>query len=131
MITAGIDCGAKNTQAVILQKGQIIGKAMRPSGYNQEEAAEESLAQAAKSAGIAKDDVQNIFATGSGRKSLKVADDTVSGIKAMAKGAHFFFPSARTAVDIGAEEGKAAKIDEQGNVVDFAINEKCAAGAGA
>ncbi|MGD9055906.1 MAG: acyl-CoA dehydratase activase [Desulfobacterales bacterium] len=131
MITAGIDCGAKNTQAIILQEGQIIGKAMLATGYDQEKAAEESLAQAAKDAGIAKDDVQKIFTTGSGRTSLKVADDTVSEIKAMAKGAHFFFPNARTVIDIGAEEGRAAKIDEQGNVVDFAINEKCAAGAGA
>ena len=131
MITAGIDCGAKNTQAIILQEGQIIGKAMLATGYDQEKAAEESLAQAAKDAGIAKDDVQKIFATGSGRTSLKVADDTVSEIKAMAKGAHFFFSNARTVIDIGAEEGRAAKIDEQGNVVDFAINEKCAAGAGA
>ncbi len=131
MITAGIDCGAKNTQAIILQEGQIIGKAMLATGYDQEKAAEESLTKAAKDAGIAKDDVQKIFATGSGRTSLKVADDTVSEIKAMAKGAHFTFPNARTVIDIGAEEGRAAKIDEQGNVVDFAINEKCAAGAGA
>jgi benzoyl-CoA reductase subunit D len=131
MITAGIDCGAKNTQAIIMQKGQIIGKATLATGYEQEKASEESLAQAVKDAGLAKEGVQKIFATGSGRTSLKIADDTVDEIKAMAKGAHFFFPHARTVIDIGAEEGRAAKMDEQGNVEDFAINEKCAAGAGA
>lgn len=131
MITAGIDCGAKNTQVIIMQKGQIIGKAMLATGYEQENAFQDTLAQAAKDAGISKDDVQKIFATGTGRKSLKAADDTVGEIKAMAKGAHFFFPNARTVIDIGAEEGRAAKIDKLGNVVDFAINEKCAAGAGA
>ena len=131
MITAGVDCGAKNTQAIIMQKGQIIGKAMLATGFEQEKAVKDTLGQAAKDAGISKDDIQKIFATGSGRKSLKVAGDTVSEIKAMAIGAHFFFPNARTVIDVGAEEGRAAKIDEQGNVVDFAINEKCAAGAGA
>jgi benzoyl-CoA reductase subunit D len=60
-----------------------------------------------------------------------MSDDTVSDIKAMSKGANFFFPNARTVADVGAEEGRAAKIDENGNPVDFAINEKCAAGAGA
>jgi len=55
----------------------------------------------------------------------------VNDIKAMAKAANYFYPSARTVTDVGAEEGRAVKIDEQGGVVDFAINEKCAAGAGA
>jgi benzoyl-CoA reductase subunit D len=130
MITAGIDCGAKNTHAIIMHKGQVIGKAMLVTGYEQEKAAEESLAQAARDAGIASGDIRKIFATGSGRESIKVADDTVDEIEAMARGAHFFFPNARTVIDIGAEEGRAAKIDEQGRVVDFAVNEKCAAGAG-
>jgi benzoyl-CoA reductase subunit D len=60
-----------------------------------------------------------------------MADDDVSDIEAMSKGAHYFFPKARTVIDVGAEEGRAAKIDENGNPVDFAVNEKCAAGAGA
>jgi benzoyl-CoA reductase subunit D len=59
-----------------------------------------------------------------------MADDEVDDIQAMAKGAHFFFPNARTVIDVGAEDGRAVKIDENGNPVDFAVNEKCAAGAG-
>jgi len=130
MITAGIDCGAKNTKTIILQDGEIIGKGMVLTGFEQEKAVEESLEQAAKDAGISKDDVQKIYATGSGSKTVKMADDTLNDIQAMAKGAHFFFPNARTVADVGAEEARAAKIDEKGNPVDFAINEKCAAGAG-
>ncbi len=130
MITAGIDCGAKNTKTIILKDGEIIGKGMIPTGFDQIKAVEDSLEQAAKNAGISKDDVQKIYGTGSGSKAVKMADDTVNEIKAMAKGANFFFPGARTVVDVGAEEGRAAKIDEKGNAVDFAINEKCAAGAG-
>jgi benzoyl-CoA reductase subunit D len=55
----------------------------------------------------------------------------VNDIKAMGKAAHYFFPKSRTVADVGAEEGRAARLDEKGNAADFAINDKCAAGAGA
>jgi benzoyl-CoA reductase subunit D len=131
MITAGIDCGAKNTKTVIMKDGKIIGKGSVPTGFDQEKAVEDSLAKAVSAAGVSKGDIQKIFGTGSGKNSVKMADDTINDIKVMAKGATYFFPNARTVADVGAEEGRAAKIDETGNPVDFAINEKCAAGAGA
>jgi len=131
MITAGIDCGAKNTKTIIIKDGKIVGKGKVLTGFDQEKAVEQSLALALKDAGISKEDIQKIYGTGSGRKAVKIADDSVDEIKAMSKGAHYFFPNARTVTDVGAEEGRAAKIDEKGNPVDFAINEKCAAGAGA
>ena len=59
-----------------------------------------------------------------------MADVLIDDIKAMGKGAHYFFSNARTVVDVGAEEGRAAKLDGKGNPVDFEINEECAAGAG-
>ncbi len=130
MITAGIDCGAKNTKTIILQNGAIIGKGMVLTGFDPERAVEESLGRALADVGISRDDIQKIYATGSGQKAVKMADDSVSEIIAMAKGAHFFFSKARTVTDVGAEEGRAAKIDEKGNPIDFAVNEKCAAGAG-
>jgi benzoyl-CoA reductase subunit D len=131
MITAGIDCGAKNTKTIIMQDGEIIGRGMVLTGFDPEKAVEESLGRALKDSGNAKDDIQKIYATGCGQKAVKMADDAVDEIKAMAKGANFFFPNARTVTDVGAEEGRSAKIDEKGNPVDFAINEQCAAGAGA
>jgi len=131
MITAGIDCGAKNTKAVILKDGENIGKGMVLTGFDQEKASEKSLEQAAKDAGISQDAIKKICATGSGSKAVTMADDAVNDIKAMARGANFFFPNVRTVIDVGAEEGLAAKIDEKGSPVDFALNEKCAAGAGA
>jgi benzoyl-CoA reductase subunit D len=60
-----------------------------------------------------------------------MADSEVNDIKAIGKAAQFFFPNSRTVADVGAEEGRAAKMDEKGRAIDFAINEKCAAGAGA
>ncbi|MEE9536260.1 MAG: BadF/BadG/BcrA/BcrD ATPase family protein, partial [Desulfobacterales bacterium] len=96
MITAGIDCGAKNTKAILMKDGEIVGKGMLLTGFDQEKAVEESLGQALKDAGIYKDDVQKIYGTGSGQKAVKIADDSVNEIKAMSKGASFFFPNART-----------------------------------
>lgn len=131
MITAGIDGGAKNTKTIIMKDGQIIGKGIVLTGFDQEAAVNESFGAALKDAGIAKDDIQKIIGTGSGSANIKMAEETVNDIKAMAKGGFYFFPTARTVTDVGAEEGRAVKISEDGNVEDFAINEKCAAGAGA
>ena len=131
MITAGIDCGAKNTKTIIMEDGQIIGKGSVLTGFDQEKAVNDSLDMAIEDAGNAKDDIERIGGTGSGKASIKMADVDVNDIKAMSKAANYFFPNSRTVADVGADEGRAIKIDEKGNVMDFAINEKCAAGAGA
>ena len=131
MITAGIDCGAKNTKTIILKDGNIIGKGIVLTGFDQEKAVEESLDNAIAAAGISRDEIQKIFGTGSGKEAVTMSDMTTNDIKAMAKAAHFYFPNARTVTDVGAEEGRAAKLDDNGGAIDFAINEKCAAGAGA
>ena len=130
MITAGIDCGAKNTKTVILKDGEIIGKGLVLTGFDLGKAVEKSLDTAIQAAGIARDDIQRIYSTGSGKSAVKIADDDVNDIKAISRGAIFFFPNARTVADVGAEDGRAAKIDDKGNPIDFVINEKCAAGAG-
>jgi len=131
MIAAGIDCGAKNTKTVILRDGEIIGRGSVSTGFDQEKAVADSLEKAVQAAGISRDDVGKIFGTGSGKDAVKIADDTVNDIKAMSRGAFYFFPSTKTVADVGAEEGRAAKVNEKGDPDDFAINEKCAAGAGA
>lgn len=130
MITAGIDCGAKNTKTAILQDKVIIGKGLAPTGFDQTKAIERSLEAALKDAAISREDIDKFGGTGAGMEEVKQAVQ-VNEIKAMAKAANFFFPSARTVTDVGAEMGRAAKINELGKVEDFAINEKCAAGAGA
>lgn len=130
MITAAIDCGAKNTKAVIIKDGKIIGKGSVATGFDQERAATNSLARAVAAAGISNDVIERIFGTGSGKKAIKIADHTIDEIKAMAKAAIYYYPKARTVADVGAEEGRAVKIDAKGDPVDFVINEKCAAGAG-
>ena len=131
MITSGIDCGAKNTKTIIMKDGEIIGKGSVPTGFDQKKAVENSLAQALRDSGLSRKDIDRFATTGSGKDAVEMADRQVNEIKAIGRAARYFFPKARTVADIGAEEGRVAKMDEDGNPVDFAINEKCAAGAGA
>jgi benzoyl-CoA reductase subunit D len=130
MITAGIDCGARNTKTVILKDGRIIGRGSAPTGFDLQKAVDASLVQALHAADLTREDLERIVGTGSGKSAVMFADDTVNEIRAMAKAANFFHATARTVADVGAEEGRAAKIDPNGEPVDFAVNEKCAAGAG-
>jgi benzoyl-CoA reductase subunit D len=135
MVSAGIDCGARTTKVVVMRDGKIIGKAKGLTGFDQTKAIMDVLGLALKNAKVSDGDVRQVCGTGSGKNAVKIAlprtRELVNDIKAMGKGANFFFPKARTVADVGAEEGRAAKLDEKGNAVDFAVNEKCAAGAGA
>jgi len=131
MITAGIDCGAKNVKVVILKDGIITGKAMVLVGRDSVAAAEEAYQQALKEAELTRDDVEKVISTGAGKNEPKFKDDVVTEVGANARGMHNLYPDVRTVIDVGAEEGRAIKINQAGKVVDFAINEKCAAGSGA
>lgn len=131
MITAGVDCGSKNVRVLILKDGQVLARAMVPAGMDTARAAEGAYEKALAEAGLGSEDIEKIVATGAGRNELKFTNDVVTEVGADARGAIHLFPEARTVIDVGAEEGRAIKIDSQGKVVDFAINEKCAAGAGA
>jgi len=131
VITAGIDAGARTVKAVVVKDGRIAGKAIEVAGTDTESAANAVYDAAIKEAGVARGDVEKIMATGAGRKHVCFAPDQITEVTAAARGGHALFPNARTVIDIGAEEGSAVKIDENGKIVDFAVNEKCAAGTGA
>jgi len=131
MLAMGMDVGAKNVKVVLLDDGQVKARSIQTIGLNTEEAIEKALEAALSSGGIKREDIAKIVATGAGRKEVKFADGELTEVGAAAKGTHHLLSSARTVIDVGAEEGRAIKIDAQGKVQDFAINEKCAAGAGA
>ncbi len=130
MITAGIDCGAGAAKAVILIDGTIAGKGTSLTGYDPGRAADISLETAMKEAGIQREDIDRIGGTGSDKAVMNVADTHVTKIEAMGKAARFFFPDARTVVDVGAEEARAVTLGPRGGIEDAAVNERCAAGAG-
>jgi benzoyl-CoA reductase subunit D len=131
MVAAGIDCGAKTVKVVLMKDGQIISKNLVMAGIDAKASVNEAFDEALRRAGLTRDHVDNIVATGAGKKEVTFAKDSITEVAAAAKGAIYLNPAVRTVVDVGAEEGRAIKVDESRKVVDFAINEKCAAGAGA
>ncbi len=131
MLVAGIDVGAKNVHAVLLKDGELVARATVPSGFDQEESAERGLTEAAAIAGVQREDIGLVAATGAGRKALSSASRQPTEVAADGRGAFDLYPGARTVIDVGADEARAIRLGDGGKVVDFAINEKCAAGAGA
>ncbi|MFC2166252.1 acyl-CoA dehydratase activase [Acidobacteriota bacterium] len=130
MNVAGIDCGAKTIKVLILSDGGIAAKSSVSSGFDQKAAAENAYHMALEKAGLQKEDVSHITATGAGKEEATFAPSTVTEVGADAKAVHHLYPSARTVIDVGAEGGRAIRINQEGKFVDFAINDKCAAGAG-
>ncbi len=130
MIVVGIDCGAKYVKALVLEDDKIKAKISVLSGFDQKAAAQEALDKALEQAGLKKDDLVYIIATGTGKEEVTFAKSTITEVGADAKAVNFLYPSVRTVIDVGAEEGRAIKVNEAGKVIDFAINDKCAAGAG-
>ena len=131
MITAGIDMGSKTVKVVILKDDEIIGKAIELAGFEAKEAAEKAFTKALEDAGITKDDIEGIVATGAGRKNAPFTDRDITEVGGDALGVLKLYPNCRTVLDVGAEEGRAIRCTADGKVLDFALNEKCAAGAGA
>jgi len=130
MIVAGIDVGGKNLHIVLKKEGQILEKASGPAGIKKAEAVEQLYDEILKKAGITRNDVGRVMATGSSAKRVAFADGSIPDAAADARGVNKLVPSARTVIDVGAEEGRAIKISPEGKVLDFAINDKCAAGTG-
>ncbi len=128
--TAGIDMGIQTVKVVILKDGAVATRAKASSGFEPTKAAEQAFAEALKTAQISKEEVSQVLATGSGMDMAPYSNGTVSMMGADAKGGVFLFPSARTIIDVGAEEARAVKCDERGIMMDFVVNERCAAGAG-
>jgi benzoyl-CoA reductase subunit D len=141
MITAGIDMGSRSVKVVLIEDAKVDGApqlkyivrktyAMFPGDMDADVAADKAFDTVLESAGISRSQVDSVFATGAGRKMVNFATDSVTEMSAGAKGTAYFYPNARTIVDVGAEEGRGIKADGMGKAVDFAGNEKCAAGAG-
>jgi predicted CoA-substrate-specific enzyme activase len=130
MLTAGIDLGAKTVKVVLLEDGKVVGRKITLGGLDQRESAEKLLNEALAEAGKSLSDVEKVVSTGAGRKDAPGAHEDVTEVGAAARGINFIYPSVRTVIDIGAEEGRGVKADARGRAMDFVINEKCAAGAG-
>jgi len=126
----GIDAGASATKAVIVNKeGEIASYTIVPSGINFKVSSEEALRKALEKSGLSLNDTLYAVSTGYGRALVR-AESTSSEITCISRGTHKLFPSARTIIDVGGQDSKAIRIDENGRVLDFVMNDKCAAGTG-
>jgi len=127
----GIDVGAQNTKVAILENSSVLALASMPTGFDQVGSAEAAIKLALEKANVDRQSIQQIRATGAGRKAVSsITPNEVTEVASAAKGAYFLSNSARTVIDAGAEEARAMLLDNSGKIKDFAINEKCAAGAG-
>lgn len=130
MLTAGIDMGTQRVKAVILKDNQILSRNQNFSGSEPTKAAEQAFEEALQNAKLSREDIQHVTATGAGVDMAPFADSTISMMGADARAGAYFFSSARTVIDVGAEEARAVKFDEKGIMMDFVVNARCAAGAG-
>jgi (R)-2-hydroxyacyl-CoA dehydratese activating ATPase len=133
---AGIDVGSLSTDVVIIDShGAVVGSAIVTTGHSSTQAAEKALALALDHAGLARPDLARsdltaVVATGYGREAITGAAKTITEISCHAAGTHLLFPEARTLIDIGGQDSKVIRLDEAGKVIDFQMNDKCAAGTG-
>ena len=128
---AGIDSGSTSTDVVILDKNQhIIAGIILPTGAGAALGAERALEQALKEAGLVREDIDAMVTTGYGRTAISDGDKSITEITCHARGAHYLDPSVRTVIDIGGQDSKVIRLDENGAVVNFVMNDKCAAGTG-
>lgn len=126
----GIDSGSTTTKVVQMSEGKVKHYLVLPTGPNSERTAVRMLQQVMQECNISDDDVEMIVATGYGRANITMANSQVTEITCHAKGAAAIFPDAEAIIDIGGQDSKIIRIDARGRVVDFMMNEKCAAGTG-
>ncbi len=130
--SAGIDVGSTYTKAAVMGwDGDILGVAMKPTGFRLEEAAGEALEEALREAGVDRDEVAYVATTGYGRNRIAFRDVQATDLTAQAWGSRVFFPETRTVLDVGGQTMKALRVDDDGKVRSFRLNDKCAAGTGA
>lgn len=130
MYVLGIDSGSTSTNAVIMdQDRKMKAFSVVRTGAKSGESAEKVLEDVLEKAGLSREDISWIVSTGYGRVSIPFADENVTEISCHGKGAHYFNPQIRTILDIGGQDSKAIKLSENGEVKDFVMNDKCAAGA--
>src|SRR5512141_393061 len=129
--TAGVDVGSTQTKAVVIDgQGAIVGRALIETGANVVVAAERAFQAALVDAGLQEPMIACVAGTGYGRYRVTFGDLQVTEISCHGRGAIHMFPATRTVVDMGGQDTKAIKIGPSGDIVDFCMNDKCAAGTG-
>lgn len=130
LYVSGVDIGSTTAKCVIIDENKnVVGKSLAPVGVKIVEDAKKSFTQALTDAGLERDQVKFITGTGYGRFKVHFGQAIVTEISCHAKGAQFLFPNTETVLDIGGQDTKAIRIKD-GEIIDFAMNDKCSAGTG-
>jgi predicted CoA-substrate-specific enzyme activase len=128
---AGVDVGSTQTKAIVLDEdGAIAGRALIDTGANVVVAGERAYVEALKAGGLQEQEVQYVVGTGYGRYRVTFGNAQTTEISCHARGAVHLFPMTRTVLDMGGQDTKAIHVGPDGGVLDFCMNDKCAAGTG-
>jgi predicted CoA-substrate-specific enzyme activase len=128
---AGVDVGSTQTKAAIIdESGRLVGRSLIDTGANVVRAAEHAYEQALADAGLEEREVGFVVGTGYGRYRVTFGDTQVTEISCHGRGAVHMFPATRTVVDMGGQDTKAIRVKPNGEIADFCMNDKCAAGTG-
>ena len=126
----GIDVGSTSAEALLLEGNRVVAYSIVDTGYNGRKAADLAIADALRQVSASVESVSKSVATGYGRVSVEFADRQITEISCYARGINFLYPEVRTVIDIGGQDSKVIIVDKKGKAVDFAMNDKCAAGTG-
>ncbi len=128
---AGVDVGSTQTKAVIIDEDKnIVGRALTDTGANVVHAAQNAFKVALEDAKLREVEVEYVIGTGYGRYRVTFGNEQITEISCHGRGAAQMFPNTRTVVDMGGQDTKAIRVNAQGEIVDFCMNDKCAAGTG-
>ncbi|MBW2092029.1 MAG: 2-hydroxyglutaryl-CoA dehydratase [Deltaproteobacteria bacterium] len=128
---AGIDVGSLTADAVLIDEAfNVIGYAILPTGNDSQQAGTRAYQKALERAGVLETDVAGVVSTGYSRGRVEEAGASKTEISCHARGAFYYFPDVGTIIDIGGQDSKAIRVGPDGRVIDFAMNDKCAAGTG-
>ena len=130
MIVAGVDIGAATAKAVILSGDEVLSFSIMPTGSSVVRAAEAVTEEALAKSGLSRGEVEYIISTGYGRRAVSFSNKALTEIICHAAGVSWVMPQARTIIDIGGQDSKVIGLDDNGNVRNFVMNDKCAAGTG-
>lgn len=129
----GVDIGSVSTKVVLVKVNNsidFVGFKKAPTGSNGNITSKKIIEDILKENNLSLNEIKNILATGYGRVSVDFTDLTKTEISCHARGAKFIYPKTKTIIDIGGQDSKAIKLSDNGDVIDFVMNDKCAAGTG-
>ena len=131
LITAGVDVGSVSTQAVIMVDGELYAYGNTRTGSDSPDSARKGMGMALKKTNLKVENMDYCIGTGYGRVNVPMAQQSITEISCHARGANFMYgPEVRSVMDMGGQDCKAINVDERGKVLNFMMNDKCAAGTG-